>query len=546
MGAFEDFLAEVGDGRSQACWLLELDALPLAVLTKSSAAFGDGGFGEYAFCEDEEGQSGGVVTLYYSSHGYISKATDTPANTWYDGRMSGDVLVERRIFDQKQGFGGLAFTRAELSLINNDGELDTLLRDYAIDGRAARALLGRPTDARSAFGEAFIGVVRHARVDSKRLGLTLSDGLARLELPINRNTYAGTGGIEGGADLKGKPKPKGWGHAFNINPPLVNSASLIYQVHDGAISDVPNAWDRQVALVKGADYASQADMEANAPAAGNYRVWKGGGFIRLGSTPAGTVTADLLGDASGAGYINKTGDIVNRILGDQALLLASEIDAAAIAQLNVDAPVEVGIWRGTEQSTIAGALDELLAGVGAFGGFSRLGKFTAGVIATPSGASVASYTEEEIGELERAPLPSAVEPIVWRARVGWQRNYTVQNDVAAGVTQARRTFAAEAERVAIREDTTIRSRRTLAREYGPTGNLYAQQADADTEAIRLMGLWGVERALYSVPLPAAALARDIGDVITVTYPRFGFSLGAQTRVLGHELQGTRVKLKVFA
>jgi hypothetical protein len=275
-------------------------------------------------------------------------------------------------------------------------------------------------------------------------------------------------------------------------------------------------------------------------------VWKGGGFFRLGSTPAGTATADILGDASGTGYIDKTGDIVNRVLVDQALLVAGEIDAAAIAQLNIDAPAEVGIWRGAEASSIAGVLDELLAGVGAFGGFSRLGKFTCGMIASPSGASAASYTEADIGKLEREALPSAVDPLIWRARVAWQHNYLVQNDVAAGVTAARRTFAAEADRVAIREDSTVRSRRTLAREYGPTGNLYAQQADADAEAVRLMSLWSVERGLYAVPLPAAALARDIGEVITITYPRFGFSAGAQARVLGHEIRGTKVTLRAFA
>lgn len=536
MAAFDDFLAEVGDGRSQACWLLELEALPLTVLTKSSAAFGDGGFGEYGFCEDEEGQSGGVVTLYYSSHGYISKAADTPANTWYDGRFFGDVHVERRVFDQRQGFGGLAHVFAEVDLANADGDLDTLPRDYALDGRPARVLLGRPTDARSSFGEVFSGVLKSATVRNASLRLALSDGLARLQLPINRNTYAGTGGNEGGTDLKGKPKPKCWGHAFNVPAVLVDSVNLVYQVHDGVISDVPAVYDRGIALVK----------VGGAPAAGQYQVTAATGTFKLGATPAGTVTADVLGDASGTGYINKTGDIVNRILVDQALLLASEIDASAIAQLNVDAPAEVGIWTGAELVTIADVVGQMLAGVGAFGGFTRLAKFTVGVITTPSGTSAASYTEEEIRELEREPLPQGIEPIAWRARVAWQRNYIVQNDLAAGVTAARRAFAAEAERVAIREDATIRSRRTLAREYGPTGNLYALEADANTEAVRLMSLWGVERGLFRVPLPAAALARDIGEVIHITYPRHGFALGVQARVLAHELHGTEVILKVLA
>lgn len=542
MTAFDDFLEEVGDGRSQACWNLELDALQLTA-SGESAAFGDGGFGEYAFGEDDAGQSSGVITLTFSDLGFTSKPSDTPANTYYDARVV-PPRIERRIID-RDGLGGLTSTNAEVRIINRDGELDLLPRAYALDGRAARLYLGRPGDARASFGQVFSGVIRSVRVGEDAVRVLLSDGIARLVLPLNRNTYAGTGGLEGGTDLKGKPKPKGWGQFFNVSPPLVNAASLIYQVHDGAINDVPNVWDRQIPLTKGTDYASQTELETTAPSAGNYRVWKAGGFFRLGSTPAGTVTCNGLGDASGSGYVNKTADIVNRVLVDQALLTAGEIDSASFTQLNVDAPAAVGVWRGAEVAFIADVVRDLLVGVGAFGGFSRLGKFNVGVISTPAGTPAASYTTVEIRSLEREPLPQSIEPIVWRTRVGWQRNYTVQNDLAAGVTADRRAFAAEVERLAIRDDATIRSRRSLAREFGPVG-MFANQADADTEAVRLLGLWGVERGIYNVPLPAAALARDIGEVVSLTYPRYGFDAGVLVRVLSHEINGTNVNLRVLA
>lgn len=543
MPTFAEFLADVA---AERCWLVEIDALPIAPLPVESAAFGDGAFCEFAFCEDAPGNHGGPVTLAYSSHGFTSRSTDTPASTWYDGRVGDDIHVIRRIVDREDGFGGLALCFAEVNLVNNDGELDELVDDYAIDGRAIRILVGPPAAARADFGSVFTGVVKTAAIGEQDVRLSLSDGSAVLEHPINRIAYAGTGGLEGGADLKGKPKPKAWGHVFNVPAPLVNSTLLIYQVHDGLVSDVPLVWDRQIALTKGADYASQTELETVAPSAGQFRVWKAGGCFRLGSTPAGLVTADALGDASGAGYINMTGDIVNRVLIDQALLLSAQIDAAAIAQLNVDAPAEVGIWTGTEVRSIGEVVGQLLAGVGAFGGISRTGLFTAAVIKAPSGVSAASYTEEDILTLEREPLPPAVDPLIWRARVAWQHNYAVQADLAAGVTAARRTFAVEPDRLAERSDSTVRSRRNLAREYGPTGNLYALEADADTEAVRLMGLWSVKRGMFRAELPPAALERDIGEAVTLTHTRFGFSAGKQARVLWHEVRGAAVILKVFA
>jgi len=530
MSAFDDFLADVDAPR---CWLLEIDAFPLAALgdgTDPSGAYADAAFSELAY---GEGDISDAATLYYSSHGYTSQAADFPAAVWFDGRLMGDVVVERRIHG-REWIGGLAAVFAEARLVNADGGLDELQKDFALDGRPARLLLGRPTDARSAFGLVFSGIAQRVTVALDRMTINLSDGLARLNAPVAPQVYAGTGGLEGGADLAGKAKPKCWGEVFNVSPPLVDATNLIYQVHDGLINDVPAVYDRGIALIK----------VGGAPAAGQYQVDAAAGTFKLGATPAGTVTADVLGDA-GAGYVNKTADIVTR-----ALLIAgidaSLIDAASFTALNTAAPAEVGIWIGTDPSTVGEVVEELLAGVGAFGGFSRVGLFTVGVVAAASGASAATYDEEEILALTRDPLPAEVDPVVWRARAAWQRNYTVQTDLAAAVTTARRAFAAQAERVVTKEDPGVLSRRLLAREYGPAGNLYAQQADADTEAQRLLTLWSAARGFYRVTLPPVALARDLGEVITLTHSRHGFSAGAQARVLGHTLRGTQVELTVLA
>ena len=538
---FSAFLAEP---RAARCWLLELDAFPLAPLSVEtpSGAFDEAAFSEMAFSEADADSYGAVETLCYSDRGYASKSTDTPASTYYGARLREDLAIERKLYG-RAGVGGFTRIFGAISLINTDGALDTLLRDYAIDGRNARLRVGRPTDARADFGLVFAGVVDRATVSLDRVELQLSDGLARLDVPLNSTVYAGTGSLEGGSDLAGKPKPKGYGVNRNISPPLVESALLIYQVHDGVISDVPSCWDRQIALTKGADYASQSDMTTNAPAAGQYRVWKGGGFIRLGSTPAGTVTCDLLGDATGS-YIDKTADIVQRLL-TNAGLSGGEIAAAAIAALNTAAPAVVGTWRGAEPAMVSEVVEELLAGVGAFGGFNRSGLFTCAVIDSAAGSPAAAYTETEILDLVREPLPAPVEPAVWRALVAWQKNYTVQTDLASGVTAARRTFAAESERVSVKDNATVQSQHRLAMVYGPTGNLYDVQADADTEGQRLLDLWSSGRMFLRATLPPTALERDLGDEVTLTHARFGLASGAGARVLGHAVRIDRVDLTVL-
>lgn len=552
MNAFDDFLAAPA---AERCWLLELEAFPLAPVSASSLRgyYAGPGYSQLGYSAGPGGSEGALTTLFYSERGYISKIYDAngvaggdPASeVWYDGRLQPGIRVERRIIG-RDGIGGLARVFAEGALVNRDGGIDLLTHNYSLAGRAARLYVGRPTDKRADFGLVVSGISDRvwSALDSVRIGF--SDGLARLDRNVNTTVYAGTGTsatVEGGADLKGKYKPKAYGKSFNVSAPLADSALLIYQVHDGACNDVTAAYDRGIALAKGADYVSLADMTASAPAAGQYRVWKAGGMFRLGATPAGTVTADIEGDATG-GYIAKTGEIVDRILTAQAEFAAGDINAASFTALDARAPAPVGIWIGTEGRLIADCIDELLAGVGAFGGFSRLGAFSVGLVDAPTGAIADTFTQEDIFTIERLPLPAAVDPIVWRARVGWQRNYTVQSDLAAGVSVARRTFSGERVRFEPAEDASLRSRHKLAGELEANA-LYRDQVDAAAEAARLLDLWGVERGMFRVTLPPRALTRDLGDVVTLEHPRYGWAAGVAARILGHAFSGDRVELTVL-
>lgn len=540
----DDFQSFLDDVTAPRCYLLEIDALSLANVAARASDFGDAAFSELGFSDADSGAVGGTQTLRYSTHGYISKVYtgglaggDSENAYWYDGRLQGKLRIDRRIAG-RSGLGGLAQVFAEIELANGDGGLDQLPGNYSLEGRAVRLYVGRPTDRFRDFGRAFSGVVQSCQIGMSSARLTLSDGAARLDRVVNETAYAGTGGAEGGSDLKGKAKPKAFGYVYNISPPLVNAASLVYQVHDGAILDVPAAYDRQVALTK----------VAAPPGAGQYSVDTSAGTITLGATPSGTVTCDVQGDASGSGYVEKAGELVLRLLNSVSSLTTSDIDSTSFVNLNGEITAPVGIWIGPEERrTVAECVDELLAGVGAYGGFNRQGAFTVGRIKSPAGvAPVATYTTEHILELEREPLPEPVEPTAWRVVVGWRRNYTVQADVASSVTSARRTFAAAAARVVTSESSSIKSRYLVAREYGPPPVVMVDQSDAEAEALRLFNLWAVPRGQYRVKLPIAALSSDLGSVVWLDHPRLRLAAGAPARVIAHSLLDPQtVELRVI-
>ena len=125
-------------------------------------------------------------------------------------------------------------------------------------------------------------------------------------------------GVEGVEDdLKGKPKPRCYGECLNVSPPWVNTSKLIFQVHDGLIEDIVTVYDKGVALTKGDPIGSLATLLTTTPTAGEWDYYLGsasdGAYFRLGSSPAGLITADVKGDKFGGTYRTTVADMIKTI-----------------------------------------------------------------------------------------------------------------------------------------------------------------------------------------------------------------------------------------
>jgi hypothetical protein len=115
-------------------------------------------------------------------------------------------------------------------------------------------------------------------------GLTRTQ--ARCTLVVSTNTYAGTGGLEGGTDLKGKPKPRA-GATLNVSAPLVDSANLIYQVHDGRSATCRRVRPRHRARRRAPTTRRRPTCRPTRRRPAVPRAGRRGGYFRLGSTPTG-------------------------------------------------------------------------------------------------------------------------------------------------------------------------------------------------------------------------------------------------------------------
>lgn len=487
--------------------------------------------------------AGTTQTFYVSSDRFVTATTDTPASVAFEPRLIDPGSIGVHAFSDGRTGGATRLEMGEIVLANVDGGLDAWL-NYSFDGRACVIRSGSEGAAYPAgFATLLTATIESAEATMDKFVLRLRDKQWRLQLPALTTRYAGgnslPNGLEGTAsDLGGKVKPKVYGKVFNIAPPLVNTSRLIYQPHAGsAVATVDAVNDRGLALTAGAAYSSQADMETNAPAAGQYRVWNDatlGCFIRLGSTPAGQITADVTqGTAAG----NRTVAQILKQLALDAGYSAGEISSADVTALDAAAAQVVGLWLADETSFSA-AMDQVAASVGAWYGFDASGVLRMGQLTAPSGTPVATlYDYDVLQGFERRPPRDNGLPI-WRFTLGHTRVATVQpSDLAGAVTAATRAYLAQASRSAVAEDASIKTQWLLAGTL-QADSLLTSASDAATEAARRLALYKVRRDVFDVPVPMdsyASLGLKLGDVVRVVFPRFGLDSGKSLRLIGINL-----------
>ena len=454
-----------------------------------------------------------TTTLYIGTDAFTTRPADDPADVYFEPIIQDGISFERSMA-RPGAVGGRSLPgRGALRLVNT-GDFDHWL-DYNFDGRRVSILSGEAGEDWAEFETVFEGVTGEAGFGRLEIVLPLLDNRDRLDRPLQETLFSGAGGVEGGDDLKSKPKPVCLGECRNITPVLVDATARTYQVNDGAIEAIDGIYDNGRALAA-ADYT--ADLAA--------------GRFTLAAQPNGLVTADVRGDKRGGVYVSTAADMLRRLAVDfGGLGDPGDLDTASFSALNVKTTATLGVYTGTAARNLLDVMDEVAVSVGGHHGFNRAGLLSVGRLEAPSGTPVIDIDE---GDIERGGLgrESFGSP-AWRRRVGYGRSWTVQlpDQLDGAATEAFKTFAAEEFRIAAAEDDTVKQDgpgndgHKMAADPEPVATLLVEKTDAETEAARLLALYGRRRAVYRVATRAAAFAVDLGDVVRLVHPRFGLAAG---------------------
>lgn len=481
-----------------------------------------------------------TIALRYATAGYMTQATDTPARTYYDGRIVQPGLVRTEL--PADFTGPISASYGELVLANADGALGELAY-YGLDGQALTLKRGVQGAAYSSFTTVLQATMEQALVDRKHVRIRLRGPDARLQRPLLSTRYLGNNalpsGLEGSIDLAGRVKPRVYGAVYGISPPCVNTSRHIYQVSDSYIgASTTNVWDAGVPLTAGALYTSQADMEANAPSAGQYRAWPAGGMFRLGSAAVGVITCNASSIPSGHGNPWELWNVLWQIAFDAGVPSG---DIAQAQSYTWPAPDDwaddwsttqpnVGVWVD-DLRTATDAMTEVARSLGVWFGFARtsitsLGgpvKFTAQPFPPPynSYAGV-GYTlsrlwfdESQILSVKALAAPGQGRGVpTWRVDLTFRHNYTpLSPSMAPTVAPATLGSLAVADRHVVASNSNVLGTHDTAVTLLRETRIVDDDVGAALEAQRQL-------AFRSVPLPWFEVTVPMDSVLASNrYPR---------------------------
>jgi hypothetical protein len=446
---------------------------------------------------------GSIVTRYLSNRGYVTSPTDTPANTVYKPVLNGGVKFSQAI--SLDGNATLSFGDLELS--NLTGELDTWIDDYWVN-RSIRIYIGDQSWPRADFQLIFAGVVMN--VDSKKrdtFNIQLSDVLQRLNFTV---TESKLGGTTTNAD---QTIPLCFGECHNVEPLLVDPALHEYQVHGaGDIERIIEVRDNGVPVA--------------------FTPFLATGKFRLVNHPVGQITASVQGDKSAGVYSNNIAEIFKRLVKNFGSatnrLTDADLDLASLSAFTSAHTQPVGVYI-KDRENLLDICNQLARSVGARVVASPTGLVSLVQISLPQSSSGTSVTSANM--VDRSLEISGLPKVVASLKLGYAKNWTVQENLATGILEEHRKLFAQEWLTVTRTDSTTASNYNLFVDPDMDESFLLVGADASDEALRRLNIFNVQRKMFRFKGYAELLTEELGDPITLTHSRFGLSSGVTGQIL---------------
>lgn len=466
-------------------------------------------------------------TLYFSDVSYI----DNDGN-YFENRMLQPALI--KVSPDDGGTFKIFSTPSigEIQLINKDGGLNYLM-DYALDNGSISLSLVVDNGTKNDY---LTGKIESMRFSGDAVYLTVRSMSEVLTRNHVNNKFLGNNalpnGVEGVADdIKGNVKPRVFGSVLNATPVLVNTSKLIYQFSDRATATISAIYDKGVALTLHQSYtwANFASFMAHTSiASGRYIICAG--YVKLGTTPAGTVTGDC------ADSLTLAGDVFEAILAEESLTLN------ATSKTTLNAIGAVGIYV-TGETTTTQLLNQIAQSCGAYWYF--LQNVVYAKLLALATTSTLSLTNSELITIDiintglgENGLP--VESISFN----YDHIETVQKetDLAGAVTVARKAVLSNQYRSKFINDAAVKTRHPLAPAI-KIDSCLRLEANATTVATTLLNLSKVRVDTVNITAVVDEIpSLQLGDGVMVFSDKLSYDYGKLLTIIGFQIDAKRKEI----
>ena len=447
---------------------------------------------------------GGVeTTRYLSNTGYVTGGGDTPSNTSYRALIVGGIKLSESLSLESNP----TLSYGEVELDNKDGKLDGWINDVW-DNRVISVFYGDSRWAREDFRLIFKGVISGA--SSKRrntINLMIKDSMQRLNTPMTDIKLGGS------TNNKDKLLPLTFGECHNVSPLLTDAATHEYQVHNGAIEDIIEVRDNGAPVTVTKVLAT--------------------GKFTLTSSPAGTITASVQG-AKPTTYSNQTPELIKQIVttyGTTDKLLTSDIDLTNFSDFAASNTSPVGVYL-PDRTNVITACQQLAGSVGAQITMSREGELQLKRIDFPPSGTPTPITRSDIIE-HQLDIDSVIE-VSPAIKIGYCKNFTVQNNLQTVIPEEHKSLYEEEWLTTTAADNTVATKYKMLVDPVQKDTMLLTEANAITEANRRLGIVKQQRIVYKMTCISSMFPLQLGQAVTLTYPRFGLDSGVLGVVVGLE------------
>jgi len=491
--------------------------------------------------------------LHTSDLGYVTRPGDAPGQVVYPPLLSAGWAITRSArLEPWSGAGAASW--GSLRLIALDGRYDALVASGTPDGRPvrilrgiksydrARGLLRDPSyaDLKPVFSGVGDGLWRRGETE---IELDLRDASYQGERPLQTALYAGTGGYEGTGALKGQMKPVCRGGTIgnpilNVAPVLVDPVANIWQVNDGPFR-MGTLYERSAAVFAFA--GDTGNLYAGSTPSGSFRTDETHGYLQLGATAQGLITADVAGAFPSGAMASTAASIAQLILTETLAIDPQFLDLGSLVGLDAARPWTAGFYR-TQATDAMGEVDGLLRGLNAWLAPARDGRLRAARLMAPGTFNpVAAYGEGQIVRCTPRPLPALLTPPPYRIRMAHSRRYTTQSsDWAGAATGARKQLLADEWSYAPWVSGTNIATYRKQNDPPPVETPLLNVAQAQESVDELGAILGVRRSLLDLEMPMYLAPRhEIGDEISLGFASAGIPAGTRAVVIGDSLDSQR-------